>query len=338
MALKKVRKAFLSLSFSSLLIPTVGTVARSRLRLSAPAALPCSDPQGCRSLSLAGTAPFRGRERHASCHGWLPQCLNWSWRSVTLGGDRPWGLRAVCQCVASSPAAHWGCWHVMASFGRAWWGAGSSSPGFGLLPSPSGFAAAVGSKSKPKCSTKGHQAQRPPVCCRLSQPDSGTALAAIVHHLPAGRLPKCPPPLPSLGCASPGMPRTGLSWDGSWGVALPMVGALRAPGCHIFWGDGGFGSGCNSLVCRLLSNDCCVVLLSSLMKLWALRAGMGNYVFKMGLGETMSFLGEFATLPTAPGPVSVSSPEFHKMHTTQTQTLCNVGESVCLKKMFCFQS
>lgn len=161
MTLKKVRKAFFSLSLSSPLIPTVGTVAQRRLRLPAPAAFPSTGPQGCRSLSLAHPAHFRGGEHRALCLGCIPR---WSWRSVTSCGDRPWGLRALCQCVASLPAARGGCWHVTANFRRAWWGAGSSSPGFGLLPSPSGFSAAVQSENKPKCSTKGHQAQRPPAC------------------------------------------------------------------------------------------------------------------------------------------------------------------------------
>lgn len=58
MTLKKVRKAFLSLCLSSLLIPTVGTVSQSRVRLSAPAAFPRTGPQGCRSLSLAHPNPF----------------------------------------------------------------------------------------------------------------------------------------------------------------------------------------------------------------------------------------------------------------------------------------
>lgn len=93
-----------------------------------------------------------------------------------------------------------------------------------------------------------------------------------------------------------------------------MVGAL---GWHVFQGDGGIGSSSDSLECCLLSNGCWVVLLSSLMKLWALGAWMGNYVFKMGFGERMSLLSEFAMLPPALGAISISPWEFLKMHVAQ---------------------
>lgn len=45
--------------------------------------------------------------------------------------------------------------------------------------------------------------------------------------------------------------------------------------------------------------SCWVVLLSSLMKLWALRARIGNYLFQILLREGMSPLSMFAALPAA---------------------------------------
>lgn len=87
------------------------------------------------------------------------------------------------------------------------------------------------------------------------------------------------------------MPRVGLSWDVNSRVAVLMVQALQALGWHIACGDGGFGSGCDSLECCLLCNGCWVVLLPPLMNFWALRAEMRNYVFRMGFGERVSLLG-----------------------------------------------
>lgn len=146
-------------------------------------------------------------------------------------------------------------------------------------------------KNKPECSTKGQWAQRPPVCCWLSRLGSGAAPAAGAHRPPARQLPKVPPPLLSLSCATLGMPRMGLSWDVNSGVAVLMVQALWALGWHILCGDRGFGSGCDSLECCLLCNGCWVVLLPPLMNFWALRAGMRNCVFRMGFGERVSLLG-----------------------------------------------
>lgn len=142
--------------------------------------------------------------------------------------------------------------------------------------------------------------------------------ATGAYPLLAGRLPKFLPPHPSLDFASLGMLRMGLSWDVSSGLALLMEEVLRALGWHVSWGDRGFGSRCDAPECCLLSDGSWVVLLSSLMKLWALRAGMGNCAFQMGFGEGMCLLGEFATLPVAPGAISVSPWEFLKMHITQT--------------------
>lgn len=109
--------------------------------------------------------------------------------------------------------------------------------------------------------------------------------------------------------ASP-IPGLHLSWDAEdWAeLGQKLGGGSTDAGEHISHGDGGLGSGCDSLECCLLFNGCWVVLLSSLIKLWALRAGMGNRVLRMGFGERISPLSEFAMLPVAPGAGSVSPP------------------------------
>lgn len=115
------------------------------------------------------------------------------------------------------------------------------------------------------------------------------------------------------------MLRTGQSWNVSLEVDVLTEEAL---GWHVSWGDGGFGSGFSCPLqfaeCCLLSNGCWVVLLSSLMKLQALGARMGNCVFKVGYGECVSLLGKIVMLPVALGAASVPPWEFLKMQLTQT--------------------
>lgn len=103
------------------------------------------------------------------------------------------------------------------------------------------------------------------MCCQHGWLGSGAAPAAGAHRLPIRQLPKFPPPLLSLGCATLGIPRMGLSWDINSSVAVLTVQALWALGWHISCGDRGFGSGCDSLECCLLGNGCWVVLLPPLM-------------------------------------------------------------------------
>ena len=146
------------------------------------------------------------------------------WRS-SMRAETSLLVRGILASGTPGMLAH--CGQLQMSLAEGW----EQQPCFWApAPPASGFPAAVQSENKPKCSTKGQQAQRPPACCRLSRTGSGTAPAARAYPPPAGRLPKFPPPLPSLGCASLGMLRMGLSWDVSSGVAVLMEEALWALG------------------------------------------------------------------------------------------------------------
>lgn len=80
------------------------------------------------------------------------------------------------------------------------------------------------------------------------------------------------------------------------GAQVPTVGVLRALGWPLARGQGTY----SSPVCLLLSSTPWVVLLSSLMKLWALGARLGSYLFKILPRERMALLCVFAVLPAAP--------------------------------------
>lgn len=79
------------------------------------------------------------------------------------------------------------------------------------------------------------------------------------------------------------------------GAQVPTVGVLRAPGWPLAREQGTR----SSPVCLLLSSSRWVVL-SSLMKLWALGARLGSYLFKILPRERMALLRVFAVLPAAP--------------------------------------
>lgn len=106
-----------------------------------------------------------------------------------------------------------------------------------------------------------------------------------------------------------------------------MAQALLPLRWHISCGDSGFGSGCHSLECWLLGNSCWVVLLPPLMNFWALRAGMRNYVFRMGFGERVSLLG---------GCGASSSPSSHQHFSLEvSQNAHNQNlNTVILEKVF----
>lgn len=67
------------------------------------------------------------------------------------------------------------------------------------------------------------------------EPGSGRAPVVSAYPPAAGRLPRFPPPRLSLGHASRWMPRMGLIWDVSSGVAVLMEEAPCALGWHISW-------------------------------------------------------------------------------------------------------
>lgn len=194
MTLKKVRLFFL---FS---FPCSSSLSRPPLRAGSSCLLQQPSlalaPEGCRSPSLACLAPFQGGNILCLV-SWLDSPMSQLDLEVChIGWQSSMGAKALCQCMASLLAA-WLAYH-----GQLWMnmvGGWEQQHQFGLLHSPSGFAAAVWSENKPKCSTKGQQAQRPPACCRLSRPGSSGVPAAGAHPLLAERLSKLPPPLPFLG-------------------------------------------------------------------------------------------------------------------------------------------
>lgn len=76
------------------------------------------------------------------------------------------------------------------------------------------------------------------MCCQHSQLGSGAAPAAGAHLPPIRQLPKFPPPLLSLGCATLGMPRMGLSWGHQFKCGCAdSAGTVGSGMAHLVWGQ-----------------------------------------------------------------------------------------------------
>lgn len=116
-----------------------------------------------------------------------------------------------------------------------------------------------------------------------------------------------------------------------------MAQALRALGWHISCGDRGFGSACHSLQCCLLGNGCWVVLLSPLMNFWALRAGMRNYVLRMGFGERVSLLSGCGASSSSSSHQHFSLEVSQYAHNQNLNTV-SYWRKCLLEKNFCFQN